>query len=627
MVGLSVLAAAALAAATPASENLLSNPSFEQTQGPVHAHWEALPDRPVQVMGDGGHSGQRYVRIVDRSAKAGIPLNSVRLPARAGGLYRAAAWMRTQDKGAPGLYINFYDDLGTRVHHLFRRATGPTNGWVRVQAIATAPANAIEAAASVYSYSADVGTFDYDDVTLTVSGGGEPGAGRIPRAQPKEKAMVDIGSRLELLVDSFMVDDLTGGAQRRLHHPQHQEVVLQFDQPWEGRYCGYFALMVDEGRYRLYYRGWTDLKGKDVTCCAESEDGLHFTRPKLGLYEYDGSRENSIVWRGPGCHNFTPFKDANPAAPASQRYKALASAGPKSSLVPFVSDDGYRWIMLQKEPVITKGAFDSQNLAFWDTLRGEYVCYFRDFRNGVRDIKRCTSKDFLHWDEPVWLDYGPAPNEHLYTNAAAPYFRAPHIYLAFPLRFVPSRKKVAAHKETGVNDGVLMSSRDGMHWDRWVEGFLRPSPDPLCWTDRNNYIAWGLAPTSENEISLYWTEHYRYPTYHLRRGTIRTDGFVSVHAGPAGGEMLTRPFTFAGRTLVVNYATSAVGSLRFELCDEAGEPIDGYGMAQSAPLYGNEIGHTVEWKQGQDVSGLAGQPVRLRVRLRDGDLYSFRFAD
>ena len=135
-----------------------------------------------------------------------------------------------------------------------------------------------------------------------------------------------------------------------------------------------------------------------------------------------------------------------------------------------------------------------------------------------------------------------------------------------------------------------------------------------------------MIPTSETEISLYWVEHYRHDTCRLRRGTIRTDGFVSIHAGAAGGEVLTRPLVFAGSRLLVNYSTSAIGWLRFELCDEAGQPVEGFAMGDSEVLFGDEIEHPVSWGEG-DVGALAGRPVRLRVRLKDADLYSFRFAE
>ncbi|MEW6358173.1 MAG: carbohydrate binding domain-containing protein [Planctomycetota bacterium] len=612
-----------------AEENLVVNPGFEDisSDSKPPSEWTQERGSPVQVPDDGGHTGKRYVRMTDRTEKEGIPLGSKPVPARPGGQYRASAWVRTGDKGGPGVYINFFDDVGTRIHNVFQRAKAPTDGWVKVEVAAAAPDDAASVSVWLYSYVGDVGTYDFDDVTLTVRGGGEPGIGKVPRSEPKEKEMVEIGSRLELFVDGFMVDSMTGDATRLLHHPEHREVAVTFDKPWEGIFCGYVVVMSDDDRIRIYYRGWPGPKGRDCECVVESADGgVTFTRPNVGIYEVEGSKENNIVWMGPGGHNFTPFKDANPAAPAEQRYKALASAGPKSALVPFTSPDGYKWTMIQKEPVITKGAFDSQNLAFWDTVRKEYVCYFRIFKDGIRDISRCTSQDFIHWTEPQPLDYGGAPAEHLYTNAIAPYPRAPHILIGLPCRFVPNRKKIQEHKEGGINDGVLMSSRDGLHFERWVEAFLRPGPDPLCWTDRNNYPAWGVAQTSETELSVYWNEHYRYPTHRLRRGTIRTDGFVSVHAGTEGGEMLTRSFTFEGGKLIVNYETSAIGSLRFELCDAEGKPYDGFGMGESETLFGNEIAHEATWKNGADVSALSGKPVRLRVRLKDADLYSFRFA-
>jgi hypothetical protein len=622
--GLWVLASALSTAA--AQQNLLANPSFEVLADGRAEAWTCASPSAVQFPAKGGHAGEVFAQITDPDAGTGISLESAPLPSRPGGRYTARAWFRIPDTCQPGIYLNFYDDLGIRVHHLYTRLPGPTDGWAANEVTAVAPPEAVTVSVTLYAYVGDAGTFDVDDVTLTVEGGGEPGSTGIARAEPGDKTMIEIGSRRELFVDSHLVDSLTGEARRLLHHPIPREIVLRFDRPWEGEHCGYVSA-VNDGKVRLYYRGWAELEGRDCTCVAESEDGIHFTRPSVGDFEWDGSRDNNIIWMGEGCHNFTPFLDTNPSAPADQRYKALASAGPDASLVPFASPDGLHWRRLQEDPVITEGAFDSQNLAFWDPLRGEYVEYHRGFKDGVRDIMVGTSPDFLNWTKPVWLDYGDAPPEHLYTNAITPYLRAPHIYLGFPCRFVPSRKKVPTHDEDGINDGVLISSRDGLHFERWIEAFLRPAPDEKAWTDRNNYIAWGLAQTSPEEISLYWSEHYRYPDYYLRRGTIRTDGFVSVHAAAQGGEVLTRPLVFSGRRLVVNYETSAIGSLRFELCDEAGEPYAGFALAESEMLFGNEIEHQVVWQAGSDVSALAGKPVRLRVRMKDADLFSFRFAE
>ncbi|MGD9496318.1 MAG: hypothetical protein AB7Y46_08405 [Armatimonadota bacterium] len=620
-----LLALTLTAAAALAQENLVASPSFEEGVGEDGAPvgWTLRVPEGVEVRADGGHSGERYVHIVDQAADAGQFVESARVPCRPGGQYTATAWFRTADACQPGIYINIYDAQGARIHHVYERASGPTDGWVQVTVSTEAPMHAWEVSAAVYGYVGDVGDFDADDVQMTVTGGDEPGSLGIDRAQPGDREPVEIAGRLELFVDDYLVDALTGEAERRLHHPVPREVVLTLDQPWEGQTSAYFVVFPDGERIRMYYRG--EFGGEQACCLAESADGVHFERVMTGLFDFQGQPTN-VVWTGRGAHNFTPFLDPNPAAPADQRYKAVGYSHAGKGLGVFASPDGIHWRELLDHPAITDGAFDSQNLAFWDPLRALYVDFHRKGRGGVRDIMTCTSPDFVSWSEPVFIEYADVRREHMYTNGIMPYFRAPHIYLGLPARFVPARTKIEGRKEPGVSDAVLMSSRDGRHFQRWEEGFIRPGLDPQVWTDRNNYPAWGMIETAPGEISLYWTEHYRHPTMRLRRGTIRTDGFVSVHAGGEAGEMLTRPLVFSGERLVVNYATSAVGWLRFELCDEAGEPIEGFSLVDSEVLFGNELAHEVTWRGSTDVSALAGRPVRLRVQLQDADLYSIRFA-
>jgi hypothetical protein len=236
----------------------------------------------------------------------------------------------------------------------------------------------------------------------------------------------------------------------------------------------------------------------------------------------------------------------------------------------------------------------------------------------------------LSWTKPEWLDYGDVPAEHLYTNAVTPYFRAPHILVGFPKRFVPDRK-VSSHKLPGVSDGVFMSSRDGLHWKRWQEAFLRPGLQKERWVNRNNMIAWGLLQTASyfpgapDEISFYSSEGYYVKDARMRRHTLRLDGFVSVHADAGGGEMVTKPLVFSGSGLVINYSTSAAGSVRIEIQDASGKPVPGFALADAPEIYGDDVGFAVPWKAGASLEGLAGQPVRLRFVMKDADLYSIRF--
>ena len=120
-------------------------------------------------------------------------------------------------------------------------------------------------------------------------------------------------------------------------------------------------------------------------------------------------------------------------------------------------------------------------------------------------------------------------------------------------------------------------------------------------------------------------EHYRRPSIRLRRGTLRTDGFVSVNAPYAGGEFVTKPLVFEGNELVVNYATSVAGGLRVEIQDAAGKPIDGYRLAECVEIFGDEIERVVRWESGGNVGSLVGKPIRLRFVMAAADLYAMQF--
>ncbi len=142
-----------------------------------------------------------------------------------------------------------------------------------------------------------------------------------------ERSAVDIGSRRELFTDDFIIDSLRG-AELRLHHPTPREIVITYDEPHEGNTSYYVRVFRDGDKFRMYYRGsnydWKRRKSENqVVCYAESVDAKHWTRPKLGLVESQGSKQNNIIWDGVGDHDFAPFKDENPACKPDERYKAL----------------------------------------------------------------------------------------------------------------------------------------------------------------------------------------------------------------------------------------------------------------------------------------------------------------
>ncbi len=494
-----------------------------------------------------------------------------------------------------------------------------------------------------------------------------------PRAEGADnpgQGVIDIGSRRELFVDDFVIDKLTGEAELRLHHPAPREIAIVHDAPWEGSSSGYHTVFQDGDLYRMYHRGshldvsqgkLSSGRHKPFYCYAESDDGIHWRKPELGIVEFDGSKKNNIILEGLGTHNFAPFKDANPNCALEAQYKALAGIKSEGGLFAFKSADGIHWSLMTDKPVITNGAFDSQNLAFWDPTLGKYRAYWRTFTAGVteakewrpsgyRAIRTGTSDDFLNWGGEADLTYVDSPDEHLYTNQVGPYYRAPHMLIGFPTRYIERgwsdsmralpelenrelRASSSLRYGTALTEGLLMASHDGVRFKRWNEAFLRPGIQrPGTWQYGQQYMACHVVETKSsvagapNELSFYATEGY----WHgkggtVRRYTLRLDGFVSAGAPMKGGELITKPLKFAGAKLMLNFATSAAGSLRVEVQTPDGKPIDGFALADCPDHFGDTVKRVATWTNGSDVAALAGRPVRLRFLLKDADLYSFRF--
>ncbi len=482
-------------------------------------------------------------------------------------------------------------------------------------------------------------------------------------------SVIDIGSRRELFLDDYLIEKLDGASQK-LHHPVPRKVAIVHDAPWEGSGSLYHTVFQDGDLYRMYYRGspiqvtqgklHTD-RHKPFYCYAESDDGIEWKKPELRIVEFDGSKRNNIILEELGTHNFAPFEDANPDCPPESRYKALGGTQPEGGLFAFQSADGVHWSRWSDKPVITHGAFDSQNLAFWDATMGKYRAYWRFFTAGVttkenwkpagyRAIRTATSRDFLHWENHADLTYVDSPVEHLYTNQIRPYYRAPHILIGMPTRYIErgwsdsmralpdlKNRKLRASARlrygTAITEGLLMVSRDGLHFKRWNEAFLRPGiARPGTWQYGQQYIACQVVetkssvPGAPNELSLYASEDYWHGKgVTLRRYTLRLDGFVSIHAPMKGGVFLTKPLRFAGSRLTLNFSTSAAGSVRIKVQDQSGKPANGFDLTSCPAQFGDSIAHTVTWKHGHDVSRLAGKTVRLRFELKDADLYSIRF--
>lgn len=475
--------------------------------------------------------------------------------------------------------------------------------------------------------------------------------------------VINIGGRRELFWDDYLIDHEATTAVLKLHRPQSKEVVIDHNEPWEGDGCDFHCIVQDDGFYRMYYLGWEMLK-PDMTlgprpivvCYAESKDGKSWVKPRLGICDFEGSKENNIILDHHTARfdNFSVFKDTNPDCPPEELYKGIGidgfnATGDAHHLWCFTSPDGIRFKKAWK--MTDKGKFDTLNVAFWDKAACRYVCYIRDFHDipgddlnaGIRDIRRMVSKDFKSWSKPVRLDFGEGEDYPLYTNVVQPYYRAEHMLVGFPSRYVEKKawtpafdqlpgaerrkRRMKSHPRLGlaITDCLFMSSRDGESWKRWDEAFMTPGLErEYNWVYGDCYPALGMIetendlPHAPNELSMYaYDNHWSMTPAKLRRYTIRIDGFVSYSATYKPCRLVTKPFRFEGNRLSVNFATSAAGYVRIKLIGEDRE-------LNSAELFGDSLDKTVTFEDG-DPASLSGQPVTMEITMSDAHLYSFKF--
>lgn len=479
-----------------------------------------------------------------------------------------------------------------------------------------------------------------------------------------------IGSHRELFVDDRLIERLEN-ARLKLHEPVSGGVVLRNDKPWEGPANGPMSVIELDGRLLMYYRGWalTDAADQNgVGCVAESRDGgATWTKPALNLVAKPQWPDNNIVVTIDGEPRFAlpcaPWVDTRPGVPVAERIKMIQSepvsgekhtamrdpAGPKR-LVFWASADGFTFRKLDPQPEMIsdlRNCFDGGNTMFWSEVEQQYVLYYRwyddEWGRGHRTMARATSKNLMTWTPSVPMTYGDTPREQFYTNNTQPYFRAPQIYIAPAARFMEGRQAITAAQAASIDvksigphmyfkdcsDAVLLTSRSGSTvYDRtFMETFIRPGLGAANWVSRTNYPLTGILPAGPDRIQMFVARHYMQDSWHIERLLLRTDGFASVSAPWAGGEMLTKPFTFDGNTLEINYRTGAPGFVRVEIQDAAGAPIPGFALDDSPEIIGDEIERKVRWKGGSDVGSLAGHPVRLRFVMKDADLFAIRFRE
>lgn len=454
-----------------------------------------------------------------------------------------------------------------------------------------------------------------------------------------QAAALDLGSQRYLLFDDDWIEP--GHTVTFVQHsPEKRGVVLEADRPWENLgIWPWNTVMHDEGGFKLWYDAMTHApdekpRFKARLAYATSQDGIHWEKPDLGLYEFEGSRKNNILGQFSWLYG-SVFKD--PTGPDERRYKItyISSPAGKSGVGLAWSRDGLRWTPSPRGHVMDH-ITDSADVMFWDDRLEKYVGYFRhnnrapEAKGIPREVWRAETDQIEDWPKPTLnFRHDPAvdgPGTDFYTNGVIKYPWGHHAYFMRPSAF---------YRPSDLAEIQLATSRDGVTWRRPGAGRPWIGVGPAGSFDSHQlYITSGIVRVGD-ELWIYYTgsqsRHGRTLAPEskyvgkIARAVLRLDGFVSARGGQRPAMLTTKPLRAAGGRLILNYNAGATGDVRAEIRDEADRPIPGFTLDACQPLYGNQVHGTVSWGKKADVSSLANRPLRLHLVIRNADVFAFEF--
>jgi hypothetical protein len=493
-------------------------------------------------------------------------------------------------------------------------------------------------------------------------------------------ALGDERARAILFVDDH--DVLYRSGTKRVLHPlkRHEAnpLIRGGERPWEVAiaWMSVYRNPVS-GQYQLWYQAFAGDRARDKTrrCVisyAESNDGIHFTKPNLGLFDFNGIKETSIVLVANGGtsdrYGVSVVVDPRDSDP-NRRYKmayfdftrdgdreypglsvafspdgvhwtkhphgplSRASYGDYGETVPFVDETNRPWAV----PLSMADALD----AVYDPPRQVFAIYGKMWTDGPdggmywkHAMGRIESRDFVHWSKPELLltpdDQDPAWLEFHTT----PVFFYADCYFS-PLQILDRGT------QGGVVDIELATSRDGLRWERpfrkpfWLQRTGGPA------FDSGSIFLCPQAVVLDDEIRFYYGAYSQGATgsddYKLSSGigvaVLPRDRFAGLQPVPRSdqptlrkpldhtGQITLKPINFAGVTDLHLNADARAGTVRAELLNSEGKRIPGFSKDEAVAITGDSFRHTVRWRSLQ-IADAPSKTCLLRLHLQNATVYA-----
>ena len=461
---------------------------------------------------------------------------------------------------------------------------------------------------------------------------------RTPHYLDQRPDVVPIDVGRQLFVDDFLIERTT--LVRTFHQPEYHTggPVVRPDQPWERQGDFPLAAVYSDGvwydpqdrLFKMWYMGGN----RACTCYAVSQDGIRWEKPSLRVQAGTNivstrDRDSAIVW--------LDHEDPDP----QRRFKLFRAHREERdgrgywSFEIHISADGLAW----GDPVAQSSVIYPRSTIFRNPFRNVWMYGIRKDSSTI--IGR--SRRYYECQDPV-ADAAWGANDRGWWMAADA-LDVTREDTQFPPQltnfdgvayeslvlgqFTMWRGKAAA--ESGrpeLNDVCLGFSRDGFHFSRPDRRpFLAMSEQKGDWNWGNVQSAGGGCVIVGDKLHFYCSGRTGTPDQPEGGGStglaiLRRDGFASLDAGDEEGTLTTRPVTFTGSRLFVNFVAPA-GELRVEILDEQERPIPPFTKAECVPLSGDSTKQAVVWKGTEEVGAATNKPVRFRFHLKRGKLFSF----
>ena len=473
---------------------------------------------------------------------------------------------------------------------------------------------------------------------------------------------IEVGSQRQLLMDRHVVEDVNGTfrtVHQPLKHPANPVITGDPKRDIDGPYSfGSVLWDADTAKYKLWTsttdREILDSAGKSpgsqISVYYESDDGIEWHQPELGLYEHWGGRDNNVFWQHPmDCIVQLPERMWDRGRYGLMYQPTFASgqlppdANPMRKHFAF-SEDGIHFTDVRENPVL-QGRSDTNNCIAYNPDRAVFMHYRRATVNAgeVRRIAYSESADLLTWTQPVTIitrdEIDPL---YLYGMPVSRYNGMYFGFLFCLWNSVREGEFVGNGKDYTM-DTQLAYSRDGINWERHPQRPTFIPTSPPVKGARDWGMAQGMASLIEvgDEIHVYYggrpylhkpgiANDRHSPARSIMLATLKRDRFVSINATADGGYMLTKPLSYPGGKLHINARTKGPdGFLRVAAREGSGvrdgEWPEAFRFDASQPFSGDSIDAVMTWDGHDTLAAFPSQVVRLHFWIESAELYSFWF--